>query len=170
MDNELDFKGADKLQAVVWFTRLAESLDGEKEYTITVRDRKRKRSLNSNSYAWVLLGKLAEKLRIPKTDIYRNYVKEIGGNTKDIVCVQDKALDKLRSAWESNGLGWVTDTLPSKIDGCTNVILYYGSSTYDVEQMSRLIQLIVQDCEQFGIPTYSQEEVDRLVQEWGVKE
>lgn len=169
MDNELDFKGADKLQAVVWFTRLAEDLDGEKEYTITVKERKRKRSLNSNSYAWVLLGKLAEKLRIPKTDIYRNYVKEIGGNTKDIVCVQDKALDKLRSAWESNGLGWVTDTLPSKIDGCTNVILYYGSSTYDVEQMSRLIQLIVQDCKEFGIPTYEQEELDRLVQEWGVK-
>lgn len=163
MDNELDFKGADKLQAVVWFTRLADSLDGDKEYTITVKERKRKRSLNSNSYAWVLLGKLAEKLRIPKTDIYRNYVKEIGGNTKDIVCVQDKALDKLRSTWESNGLGWVTDTLPSKIDGCTNVILYYGSSTYDVEQMNRLIQLIVQDCKEFGIETMSPEELDRLL-------
>ena len=163
MDNELDFKGADKLQAVVWFTRLADSLDADKEYTITVKERKRKRSLNSNSYAWVLLGKLAEKLRIPKTDIYRNYVKEIGGNTKDIVCVQDKALDKLRSTWESNGLGWVTDTLPSKIDGCTNVILYYGSSTYDVEQMNRLIQLIVQDCKEFGIETMSPEELDRLL-------
>lgn len=167
--NTLDFRKEDLPQAIAWLAKLIETLDESKEYTIEVKEKKKKRSLNSNSYAWVLLGKLAEKLRIPKTDIYRNYVKEIGGNTKDIVCVQDKALDKLRSAWESNGLGWVTDTLPSKIDGCTNVILYYGSSTYDVEQMSRLIQLIVQDCKQFGIPTYDREELDRLVQEWGIK-
>ena len=166
--NTLDFRKEDLPQAIAWLAKLIETLDESKEYTIEVKEKKKKRSLNSNSYAWVLLGKLAEKLRIPKTDIYRNYVKEIGGNTKDIVCVQDKALDKLRSAWESNGLGWVTDTLPSKIDGCTNVILYYGSSTYDVEQMSRLIQLIVQDCKQFGIPTYDREELDRLVQEWGI--
>lgn len=168
--NTLDFRKEDLPQAIAWLAELIETLDESKEYTIEVKEKKKKRSLNSNSYAWVLLGKLAEKLRIPKTDIYRNYVKEIGGNTKDIVCVQDKALDKLRSAWESNGLGWVTDTLPSKIDGCTNVILYYGSSTYDVEQMSRLIQLIVQDCKQFGIPTYDREELDRLVKEWGVKQ
>lgn len=167
--NTLDFRKEDLPQVIAWLAKLIETLDESKEYTIEVKEKKKKRSLNSNSYAWVLLGKLAEKLRIPKTDIYRNYVKEIGGNTKDIVCVQDKALDKLRSAWESNGLGWVTDTLPSKIDGCTNVILYYGSSTYDVEQMSRLIELIVQDCKQFGIPTYDQEELDRLVKEWGIK-
>ena len=167
--NTLDFRKEDLPQAIAWLAKLIETLDESKEYTIEVKEKKKKRSLNSNSYAWVLLGKLAEKLRIPKTDIYRNYVKEIGGNTKDIVCVQDKALDKLRSAWESNGLGWVTDTLPSKIDGCTNVILYYGSSTYDVEQMSRLIQLIVQDCKQFGIPTYDREELDRLVKEWGIE-
>lgn len=170
MDNELKFKGEDSIKAVAWLSQYVGTLEKDKEYCLTVKEYKKKRSLNSNSYAWVLLGKLAEKLRIPKTDIYRNYVKEIGGNTKDIVCVQDKALDKLRSAWESNGLGWVTDTLPSKIDGCTNVILYYGSSTYDVEQMSRLIQLIVQDCKEFGIPTYDREELDRLVKEWGVKE
>ena len=169
MDNELRFKGEDGIKAVAWLTQYVGTLDKDKEYTLTVKEHKKKRSLNSNSYAWVLLGKLAEKLRIPKTDIYRNYVKEIGGNTKDVVCVQDKALDKLRSTWESNGLGWVTDTLPSKIDGCTNVILYYGSSTYDVEQMSRFIQLIVQDCKEFGIPTYDREELDRLVQEWGIK-
>lgn len=163
MDNELEFKGEDSIKAVAWLSQYVSTLEKDKEYCLTVKEYKKKRSLNSNSYAWVLLGKLAEKLRIPKTDIYRNYVKEIGGNTKDIVCVQDKALDKLRSAWESNGLGWVTDTLPSKIDGCTNVILYYGSSTYDVEQMSRLIQLIVQDCKEFGIETMSPEELDRLL-------
>lgn len=169
MDNELDFKGADKLQAVVWFTRLAESLDGEKEYTITVKERKRKRSLNANALYWKLADKLAEHLNKPKSEVYREHIKEIGG-VSDTVCCIEQAVDKFCEGWRSNGLGWQTDVVESKIEGCMNVIVYYGSSTFDKAQMSRLIDLAIQDCEQFGIPTYSQEEVDRLVKEWGVKE
>lgn len=168
MDNELDFKGADKLQAVVWFTRLAESLDGEKEYTITVKERKKKRSLNANALYWKLADKLAEHLNKPKSEIYREHIKEIGG-VSDIMCSIDQAVDKFCEVWESQGLGWQTDVVESKLEGCKNIIVYYGSSTFDKAQMSRLIDLAMQDCEQYGIPTYSQEEVDRLVQEWGVE-
>lgn len=168
MDNELDFKGVDKLQAVVWFTRLADSLDGDKEYTITVKERKRKRSLNANALYWKLADQLAEHLNKPKSEIYREHIKEIGG-VSDTVCCIEKAVDKFCEGWRSNGLGWQTDVIASKIEGCVNVIVYYGSSTFDKAQMSRLIDLAMQDCEQYGIPTYSQEEVDRLVREWGVE-
>ena len=66
-----------------------------------------------------------------------------------------------------NGIGWQTDTFPSKIKGCTNVILYYGSSTYDSAQMSRLTNIIIQDCEQLGIETKSAEEIQSLLKSWG---
>jgi hypothetical protein len=56
--------------------------------------------------------------------------------------------------------------MPSKIEGCTNVILYYGSSSYNVAQMSRLINIIVEDCRQVGIETKSEEEVASLLQQW----
>ena len=126
-----------------------------------------KRSRDANAFCWVLIDKLAEKTRIPKTEIYRNAIKEIGG-VSETVCVQDKAVERLREGWQKNGLGWQTDTLPSKIDGCTNVILYYGSSTYDSRQMSRLIDLLIQEAEQQGIPTISEkEEAQRLLGKWG---
>jgi hypothetical protein len=54
----------------------------------------------------------------------------------------------------------------SKLDGCTNVILYYGSSTYDVEQMSRLIENIVQDCKALGIETKPEAELNSLLEQW----
>jgi hypothetical protein len=57
--------------------------------------------------------------------------------------------------------------MPSKIEGCTNVVLYYGSSTYDKAQMSRLINNIVEECRQLGIETKSAEEVDSLLRQWG---
>lgn len=108
-----------------------------------------------------MLDKLAEKVHIPKEDIYRTLIKNIGGNS-EIVCVQNKAVERLCEGWERNGIGWVTDTLESKIEGCTNVILYYGSSTYDTAQMHRLIDLIVQECKQQDIETLTPEELARL--------
>ena len=103
---------------------------------------------------------------MPSSKIYRAAIKEVGGNY-DVVCVQDKAVEKLRDVWMQNGLGWQTDTMPSKVDGCTNVLLYYGSSTYDTAQMARLIDIIVQDCHSLGIETRSPEEIESLLSSWG---
>lgn len=134
--------------------------------SIKIGKHKEKRSLDSNAYAWILMDKLASKMSLSKEEIYRGYVREIGGNSS-MVCVQDKAVDKLRQGWSKNGIGWVTETMPSKLDGCTNVVLYYGSSTYDTEQMSRLIDLIVNDCKAQGIDTRTPEEIARMMALWG---
>ena len=146
--------------------QLYEEFRGADRLTIKVGKFRKKRSLDANAYCWTLIGKLAEKLNIPRTDIYRQAIKEIGGNC-DTVCVQDKAVQSLCDGWEHNGIGWQTDTFPSKIDGCTNVILYYGSSTYDTLQMSRLINILVDDCRMYGIETKSQEELNSLLSQWG---
>ena len=75
-------------------------------------------------------------------------------------------MKQLCEAWSKNGIGWQTDTFPSKIEGCTNVILYYGSSTYDTAQMSRLINLILDECRQVGIEVKSEEEINSLLNSW----
>ena len=142
-----------------------EELKNAEKLTIKVGKFRKKRSLDANAYAWVLISKIAEKTNIPKTEIYRQAIKEIGGNS-ETVCVQDKAVETLCNGWERNGLGWQTETFPSKIEGCTNVTLYYGSSEYDTAQMSRLVNSIIQDCEALGIETKSQAEIDSLLSSW----
>lgn len=136
-----------------------------KKYEVTIKEFRERRSLDANAYCWVLLDKLAEFLREPKEKLYRDYIKEIGGNC-EVVCVLDSAVDKLRRGWERNGLGWLTDTAKSKIDGCTNVVLYYGSSAYDGRQMSRLVDMIIQDCRGCGIETLPPERLAAMVEEW----
>ena len=138
----------------------------ETDVDVTVKKHREKRSLDANAYFWVLVDRLAEKLRIPKTEIYRRYIREIGGN-HEMVCVIDSAVDKLRRGWEHNGLGWQTDTMPSKIPCCTNVILYYGSSTYNTRQMSHLIDMAVQDCADQGIETLPPDKLAGMMEEWG---
>ena len=146
--------------------QMVDALHGADVLSIKIGRKTKKRSLDANAYCFVLIGKIAEKTNVPKDEVYRAAIKQIGGNF-DVVCVQDKAVEALCSAWRKNGLGWQTDTFPSKIDGCTNVALYYGSSTYDVPTMSRLIDNIVQDCKALGIETKSQEELHSLLGRWG---
>lgn len=146
--------------------RILDGLKSGKDYDVEIKEHREKRSLDANAYFWVLVDRLAEKTRIPKTDIYRSYIREIGGN-HEMVCVIDAAVDKLRRGWEHNGLGWQTDTMPSKIPNCTNVILYYGSSTYNTRQMSHLIDMAVQDCQEQGIETLPPEKLAGMMEEWG---
>lgn len=127
---------------------------------------KKKRSLDANAYFFVLADKLSEKLNIPKEEIYRNCIKEIGG-VSETVCVKNEAVEKLCKGWRHNGLGWQTETMPSKIEGCTNVVLYYGSSTYNTDQMSRLINNIVEDCKIQGIETRTPNEIANMLSLWG---
>ena len=148
----------------------SEQFERLKEHPVSVEIKRaaKRRSRDANAYCWVLIDRLSEKLHVPKTEIYRNAIKEIGG-VSETVCVQDRAVDRLRDGWQKNGLGWQTDILPSKIPGCTNVVLYYGSSTYDTAQMSRLVDLIIQECEQQGIGTV-RDEADDLLRKWGQNE
>ena len=147
--------------------QMLEELKTAERLTIKVGRFRKKRSLDANAYCWTMIGKLAEKLNIPRTEIYRSAIKEIG--VSDTVCIQDKAVVSLCDAWSRNGIGWLTDTFPSKLEGCTNVILYYGSSTYDTAQMSRLVEMIVQECKQVGIETKPTEEIDSLLNQWKEK-
>lgn len=135
-------------------------------YDADVKLHREKRSLDANAYAWVLLGKLAAVIGVPKEQIYRETVRCIGDNF-EIIPIRCDAVDKFVSAWERNGIGWVCDrTGSSKLPGYENIIAYYGSSTYDKTQMSRLIDLIVQECREQDIETMTPEELSRLKGEW----
>lgn len=138
------------------------------QLTCRITRYKKRRSLDANAYCWVLLDKLAENLRIPKFDLYKGYIRNIGGNSTT-VCVLNEAVNDLVQGWCNNGTGWQAETTESKLDGCTNVTLYYGSSTYDTEQMSRLIDMIVQDCKAVGISTMTPEELKHLKVGWGIE-
>lgn len=141
------------------------ALEPQKKYTMVIKEFRKKRSLDANAYAWVLMNKLADKLNMGVRDLYRHYIPDIPENSQ-VVCVPTEAVEKLQSGWEHNGIGWCSDTLKSKLPGCTNVVLYYGSSTFDQKQMGVLLDLIIEDCKQVGVEYLTPEELERLEGEW----
>ena len=123
-----------------------------------------KRSLDANGYAWALISKLQEVLNIPKEEIYKDLIINTGDY--EVIPIKNEAVEKFQRAWSKNGLGWITDTTKSKLEGYTNVIAYYGSSSYDTKSMARLIDLIIQECNQLNIETMTEEEINSLIGEW----
>lgn len=137
-----------------------------KIYSAEIKQHRKRRSLDANSYFWVLCGKLAAKLGLPKEEVYRSLIKDVGDNFV-IVPIKNEAVDKWIENWQSKGIGWVCDILgESKLDGYTNVMTYYGSSTYDTKQMSTLINLIVEECKLQEIETMTPQELSLLLEEW----
>ena len=135
------------------------------EVDVKVTKHRVKRSLDANAYAWVLVDKIAQKRRMSKAEVYRNAIREIGG-VSEIVCIQNRAVKTMKDVWTRNGIGWQVEEMESKIDGCTNLILYKGSSVYDSRQMSALIDSLVQDAKSIGIETRPQWEIDSLLKEY----
>lgn len=142
-----------------------EMKDG-KVYEADLKEHRRRRSLDANSFCWVMLGKLANKLGLSKEEVYREFIKDVGDNY-EILPIRNDAVDKWIANWQSKGVGWCCDILgESKLEGYTNVITYYGSSTYDSKQMSKLINLIVDECKLQGIEVMTQAEIALLMDGW----
>lgn len=135
------------------------------ELEVTIKKFRKKRSLDANSYMWVLLDKLAAALRTTKEELYIGYIRQYG-MYKYFTLTEDEA-KTFKVVWEAFGTGWPTEQADYAPDGEHVVIrAYYGSSRYDTKRMSRLIDAIVQDCKELGIETENKEYIDSLLNSW----
>lgn len=136
-----------------------------KHIDIALKQYRKKRSLNANSYAWLLIGKLSEVLDKPSVEIYREYIKTIGVY-RDIDIAQE-AEPTVSKVWCAYGLGWLTEKVDfaSAKDNVT-LRLFYGSSVYNTKQMSMLIDCIAQDCKALDIETQTPQQIADMVSLW----
>lgn len=130
-------------------------------YEVLIERIRKGRSLEANAYAWVLIDKIASKLGLRRSEVYRQAIKDVPG-VATVVCVENKALPALIHSWTHNGLGWQVDTMPSKIEGCTIAILYPGSSAYKTDEMAVFIDHLIEDCKELNIETMPPEKIAQL--------
>lgn len=137
-----------------------------KLYDLEVKEHRKKRSLDANAMAWSLINQIADVLRIPPVEVYRQAIQDISGNN-EIIPIKEDAVEQFKQAWSHNGIGWICRDLgKSKIKGYRNLMVYYGSSVYDTRQMSDLIDHLIQDCKALDIEVKSPEEIASIMGAW----
>lgn len=159
---ECDMKEASELQRII---EEAGKVDSESEYTVSIKRRKKKRSLDANAYMWVLLRELAFKVENSPIELYKHYVRGFGQYY--VIPVREDALEAFSKVWSSHGIAWFVDDIGPcrRTAGYHNLKAYYGTSEYDTKSMSRLIDEVVLDCKAQGIETMSREEINYLLKE-----
>jgi hypothetical protein len=135
-------------------------------YDLEVKEHRKKRSLDANAYAWVLINKMADVMRIPPTEVYRQAIQDISGNS-EVIPIKEEAVEQFKQAWSHNGIGWLCkDMGKSKIPGYRNLMVYYGSSVYTSSQMNALIDHLIQDCKALDIEVLPPDKLALLQEEW----
>lgn len=140
------------------------------EYEITIQKKKNKRSLNASAYCWVLCQKIAEELSktgyTSKEDVYRKAIKDCSHFS--YVPVREDAIDRYIQIWQGHGLGWLAEDAGEckSLKGYHNIMCYHGSSVYTVAEMQRLIDCLVDECNQLGIKIDDNDYIQSLVREW----
>lgn len=126
-----------------------------------IEKEKKLRSLNSNSYLWLMCDKIANAIGSDKDSVYLEMLERYGVFTHIVVKpnVVSKVAEQFKLVRE---LGEVT------INGTTGIQLqvYYGSHTYDTKEMSNLLNGVVSEAQFLGIQTLEDIEINRLIREW----
>ena len=146
---------------------IVEELKNADKLNVEIKKYRKNRSLNANSYFWKMLQELCELAEIDTIEEYKRRIKELGifrqfKIEKDNV----KTFEKM---WTAQGTAWFCEVADTEYIGDTEfkiVNAYYGSSSYNSKQMSRLIDEVVEDCKIYGIETKSRKEIDSLLRSW----
>lgn len=122
--------------------------------------KRKKRSKNANSYFWTLLQQLCLELNLDVIQEYRKRIKELG--IFQTFELDTKNVPTFEFLWGDRGLAWFTEKV-EEIGNKTIINAYYGSSSFNSKQMSKLIDNLVQDCRTVGIQTLEDIEIEELI-------
>lgn len=134
---------------------------------VEIKKYRQKRSLDANRYFWKLLTEYAEEKEIDAIEEYKERVKRLG--IFRVSRIETKDLEKFKKSWENWGTAWFCEVYDTEYLGDIEfkiLHLYYGSSSFNSKQMSRLVNDLVEDCKEIGIETKPQAEIDSLLKEW----
>ena len=126
------------------------------EVNITISRPKEKRSLDANAYFWMIVGKIADKLRASKNEVYLQLLKNYG---QSIVVTVGKKYDISKA-----GFKYYEVLRDGLINGKEFVAykIFIGSSQYNKQEMSVLIDGAVQDAKELGIDVELTEYIDMM--------
>ena len=137
---------------------------------ITAKKDIKKRSLNANNYFWKLLQELCELAEVETIEEYKRRVKELGIFRR--FKIEKDNVNTFEKMWTSQGVAWFCEIADTEIIGNTEfkiINAYYGSSSFNSKQMSRLINDLVEDCKIYRIETKTPIEIKSLLESWDNK-
>ena len=126
---------------------------------ITIEKYSEPRSLSANAYLWALVTKIGNALRLSKEEIYFEMLKSYGqGGTAS---VQEKDEKRFIKSWKYHEYLGESETNGKLFK---HYRFWVGSSEYSRSEFAILLDGVIRESENLGIPTKSQEEINSMLE------
>lgn len=141
--------------------------DRDKVFDLT--EHKEKRSNNANAYFHKLCSLIAECLNVSMIEVKNKMISDYG----QLHFLEDGSLDWSVKPDSFNWMKCETEHYqPSDryvMDKGRKYFVYFvmrGSHTYNTKEMSRLIDMTIQEAKELGIETLPPAEIERMLNRW----
>lgn len=127
----------------------------DREKIFEIKEKKAKRTLTQNAYYWVLLHELAKALKIDNDTAHKMMLERYGAY--EVISVLNGIdLTGYFKYFDEIGSGTVNGKQ------FTHYKIFKGSSQMDSKEFAVLLDGLISDCEELGIPTLTREEIAKL--------
>lgn len=158
-----------KLQCIKYLESLPE---GQYE----VKEHRQKRSLNANGYYWSLLGQLAKVMKISSTRIHNENLRKLGlveridGRVVTLALPDTDEAEMMVIESDTYHLK-PTSQVRTGRDGVVyrTYVMLRGSSTFDKQEFSALLDFLIQDCQEQDIETITPQQKAEMMERYGVQ-
>lgn len=120
-----------------------EAFQQYEDLDISFGKHREKRGNAANALLWACLGEIAAALRTDVWSVYLYMLERYGRFT--MVLAKPEAVDGLRRVWRET-------RVVGERDDMVEVLCYYGSSTYDSSEFSRLLDGVVGEMKELHLP------------------
>ena len=127
----------------------------DKPMEIILQTIKKKRSLDE----------IAKAVKNTAKNVYKQAIRDVG--VYELMYMPKDAVKRFIDVWNAKGEGWQAELLEAEYQGLSCVKAYYGSSTYNTDEMSRLIDWAIDAAEEQGIETLTPDQKSSMLKEWG---
>ena len=133
----------------------------EKPVEVTIKKYSENRTVKANAYLWALINEIGNVLRENKEDIYFDMLKAYGQG--GAVSVKERFADNFEKTYKYfKYLG------ESQLNGETfkHYHFWVGSSEYNREEFSILLDGVIREAKNLGIETKTEEEIQSLLRSY----
>ena len=139
-----------------------------KDKVFEVKEYHEKRSLNANSYYWVLVDQIAKKMNLPPENVHRQLMTDYGtwlyddnGSPIWVIFPDNKPLPKDGYYFDTKAQVAVKGQNSGEEKGRAYIVIK-GSHEYNSKEMYDLIQGAVQEAKQLDIETKTPQEIEEM--------
>ena len=129
--------------------------------SLEIKRYRRKRSLDANGLLWHCLDEIAKHIHTDKWSVYLKMLRRYGVFT--YIVVKKSAVEKMMEQWRECE---IVGEIDINGESAVQLLCYFGSSTYDTSEFSRLLDGVISEMKEMGIQTPTSKEMRRSLDEW----